>query len=272
MVWEWRGDPPQADDYLRALGELPPVWGIDIVKYSDYVLPMTKNTKEKDEKGREVYVAITRLYMQAAGRVRMLNDGAEQYGWEVNEAWEKLNESPLVLRVNVSISPMDRITLKGDENALAKPYGNRYGLSKLKGGDNAWEKAETQARGRALGAWGFGVIPGSGIASAEEMQDARSFDDEGGPEAPSEQTKLSTEELTARLLDLRAELAQVRGSAIEDLDAGLQSWVKKRWNLDMPVSESGPDLSVLKDGQLVLMHNEMLNQLKLARADDARAI
>lgn len=84
------------------------------------------------------------------------------------------------------------------------PALNRYGEA-----DNfALMKAETGAIGRALGLAGMLVIPGSGVASAEDMQEAGQGDQVVAPPpetAPApQQTEMSQEQATT---DLRREVA-----------------------------------------------------------------
>jgi hypothetical protein len=99
------------------------------------------------------------------------------------------------------------------------PYG---GGSQAKG-SNPYEKVETAARGRALAAWGFGVLPGSGVASLEEMmgagQNRQAMDAEanaqtgGDPWAGRQQQaepRESPEELAEQILTLAEEARQLR--------------------------------------------------------------
>jgi len=69
-------------------------------------------------------------------------------------------------------------------------YGTRYGIatSWKKGGapiegQHPWEVAETSAVGRALGMFGYGVLPGTGLTHAEDMQ--RVLAKEGGRNNPA---------------------------------------------------------------------------------------
>ncbi len=66
--------------------------------------------------------------------------------------------------------------LGGTHTGTAK-MGGTAGAAKT----NPYEDAETSAVGRALGLAGFGLIPGSGIASAEEVARARAVESKAEP-------------------------------------------------------------------------------------------
>lgn len=255
-TWEWVNEKPTRDEVVEKLESLPDVWLVRPVDFIDFVMPMTNRQKVEID-GREQYVPVTKLYMQVAGRIKMLESAQSKMDWTVIEHWDIVNTDPFVLRMGVEI-----------RNAEDRLIGVRYGVAKAKGGDSAWEKMETAARGRALGAWGFGVLPGSGFASADEME----LVGVELTEETQETRRKPKSEIIEEIRNLRVELAMARGQDIEDLDKGLAAYVKRRWGLDLEIGESGIDLQPMKDGQLVLMHNDLVQQLKKLRADDQRMI
>jgi hypothetical protein len=68
--------------------------------------------------------------------------------------------------------------LYGIRSGIATSY--RVGGSPIES-QHPWEIAETSAIGRALAAMGYGLLPGSGLASAEDMERALSREDEPKP-------------------------------------------------------------------------------------------
>jgi len=91
-----------------------------------------------------------------------------------------------------------RITLQvGYKSSL---YGIRYGIASSRPNPeaerptaeegNPWEVAETSATGRCLARYGYGLIPGTGAASAEDMQ--RATNNEGRPKRGQPKVKSKT--------------------------------------------------------------------------------
>ena len=163
-AWSFVGDVPPAEAMLHLLTTLPATWGVQAADFAHYVLPLTQQQKFK-RGGTEGYEPVTKLYMQVSGRVAMLQRAQELHHWWVTEDIEYVNQEPVVCRVSITIGE-----LPTDSDVVI--LGTRHGTSKAKGGDNAWEKMETAARGRAIAAWGFGVLPGSGIACVPRRAEA----------------------------------------------------------------------------------------------------
>jgi hypothetical protein len=91
-------------------------------------------------------------------------------------------------------------------------------------------KAETGAVGRALGMAGMLVIPGSGVATAEDMLEAQGFEpsagitpelESGGSDAPSEAPATN---LRAEIEAMIAQLEEEKPEALEEIRA----WAKER--------------------------------------------
>lgn len=265
--WEWRGEPPTLDEVLNRLESLPPVFGIKTIDYASHVLPMFQTQKVKDPRtGQETgqREVVWRLYCQVAGRVAMLQDAAEQHGWSVVERPEILEGTgqATVYRIGIEIWKWPPHGDSAEE--VAKRLGDthwgllgiRYGIASLKGSGRVppWEKMETAARGRAIAAWGFGVLPGSGIASLEEMELA-DLPDYETPDRPVRNRELNRDELTDQLLTKMEQLRMVKGTSEEDARKGLVEYARKTFGKTLKVDEDtgALDLSPLSPGQLVLI-------------------
>jgi hypothetical protein len=230
---------------VERLATIPPLFGIKTVAYADHVLPMENRQKVTDN-GVERYVDTIRLYMQVSGRVRMLADGQEKWGWDVVETQEYPQMDPIVLRMGISI--------QGDPAADGYIRGIRYGTSKGKGGDNAWEKMETAARGRAIGAWGFGVLPGSGIATLEEMQDALT----PGVTRDERREERSRDDIELSIHAEVEKLRQLRQADPDVIKQGIVEYVRTSLGIGMEWTEGEPlDFTRFKDGQLLLLERQV---------------
>ncbi|CAG0945042.1 hypothetical protein ANRL1_02078 [Anaerolineae bacterium] len=101
--------------------------------------------------------------MTIDGKLAMANQDHRQQNKRLDFGEPKvLVDSPEQLTLQVTVT--------------SEVYGIRHGIatSRKKTGTNAekdcpWEVAETSATGRALAAMGFGLLPGTGLASAEDM-------------------------------------------------------------------------------------------------------
>lgn len=141
-----------------------PVGKVHHADFIDYVVVL-ENTVHRN--GR--VTAVEQPYMTVGGRLAMANrDHAMQD--------KRLNfEKPVVLE-----NSSGRLTLQ--VTIESEVYGRRHGIASSRRGGNVsqiekesqWEVAETSAIGRALGAMGYGLIPGAGLASADEILAHRS--------------------------------------------------------------------------------------------------
>jgi hypothetical protein len=270
--WEWRGDPPSTDDVRASLESLTPVFGLPVIRYVDYVLPMTNREKQDDG----TYVPVTKLYMQVAGRVKMLADCVRLWGWKAIES-ERIISPPgevYILQIGVEITGRIPYLSEGkwgvgtdqDEDL----YGIRYGIAKSTGNI---EKMETGARGRALGAWGLGILPGSGIASLDEMQTWRDEPvyGEGRPATKREETveldrAVLEESIVLRVEQLR-QINSVGGSevTIEKAQEGLIGYIKKNLGKGVAVIDGQMDFSALGVGQLKLIDQRLDGWIREAK-------
>jgi len=189
--WEFIGTAPTVDAVRALLEKLPEQWGVAPVDFLDFVqaLPAKKKIKRQTEndRGRKVtvdeWVDIWSLYMTVAGRIAMLNRCAEVNHWRVDltpdpgpegvGGYVELGtgeDGRIVYREACIIYQADGET----ERLLGTKSGTAWNPAQLTGesakATSPFEKVETAARGRAIAAWGIGILPGSGVASVEEMQ------------------------------------------------------------------------------------------------------
>lgn len=192
--WEFVDKVPTREAVVELLATLPPVWGVNTVDFADYVqvLPQRKKISVPREDGQqgviEKYLNCYTVYMSVAGRIAMLNAAAKEFGWAVEFRPEMGTQVPGFLDMGDNSGRIIYREYVVIEEILEDPQGERStcllgskpGMAwvphqggKQAAGSNPYEKVETAARGRALAAWGFGVLPGSGVASVEEVLGAR---------------------------------------------------------------------------------------------------
>lgn len=192
--WEFIGTAPTVGAVSALLEKLPEQWGVAPVDFLDFVqaLPAKKKIKRQTEndRGRKVtvdeYVDIWSLYMTVAGRIAMLNRCAEVNRWRVDLTPDPGPDGRGGY-VELGVGEDGRIVyreaciiyerVEGDEyeeRLLGTKSGTAWNATQLPGesakATSPFEKVETAARGRAIAAWGIGILPGSGVASVEEMQ------------------------------------------------------------------------------------------------------
>ena len=126
--------------------------------YADHIVVMSRNKKRDDGTWEKVETA----YMAVDGRLAMANEDHRKQGKRLDLVSEVLVDTADSLTVRVT--------------ATSEIYGVRTGTatSRRKTGapverEFPYEVAETSAIGRALGAMGYGLLPGTGLTSAEDM-------------------------------------------------------------------------------------------------------
>lgn len=287
--WEFIDRTPTRIEVMQLLIDLPPVWGVEAKDFIDYVQALPQNKKVKMPHPERPDTIVSRfienysLYMSVGGRQQMLRSAQEAHGWRVDYRPEPITPTGvpgylsfsgrLVYRVYVDIyAPID-----GDEPFTL--IGTRSGTAWVPetGGRNAaesnpYEKVETSALGRAIGAWGFGVLPGSGIATVEEMAAIagnRAYQNEsgsardGGGGRDSRETLL---EATMSTIELYRQLAGIEDAEVA---AKVAKFLVERLGIGPivydPVKHS-IDWPMVKDGQLVMLRNAMQEGVKQLQA------
>ncbi len=162
------------EELLEVCRRAPAVGQVKHEEFVDYVIVL--------ERRRQVdghWVTEPAAYMSVDGKLAMANEDHRRQG-------KKLDfEDPVVL-----VDTDENLTLM--VTVVSEVYGRRHGIatSRRVGGspierDFAWEAAETSAVGRALSAMGYGLLPGAGLASAEDMIRAQERPEEREPAAPA---------------------------------------------------------------------------------------
>lgn len=299
--WEFIDRVPTAEDVIALLAGLPDVWGIAALDYLDFVqpLPQSKKVKRTNERGQVITDSVDCyvLYMSVAGRQKMINDAAEKHGWRVDFVPEPVTptgaagyislEPRIVYREYVQI----RLWTEGEVDPV---LGSKPGTAwvPFSGGSNAaasnpYEKVETSARGRAIAAWGFGVFPGSGVASLEEMQGARANAlgmemekaAQGGWDAPRGQRpargtrrpQVNRDDRLTAMFEVSEELRQARGLDDKEHHARLVHFLTTNLGIRGAVSADGVvDWDKIKDGQIELLTNSLRTSLRNFRDEGSQ--
>jgi len=153
---------PTRDEMVESLSTISAWSGSEETMdvYIDYVIPQKRSKKVTVNK-QTSYVDEWRLYMNVQGRVKIVKDAHQ--GEVISEHFEMEWRSPWLI-------------IKG--SMTSSVYGTAWDAAtawiteEIKAQDFLVEKAVTSWRGRVIAALcGGGIIPGSGIASADEMQD-----------------------------------------------------------------------------------------------------
>lgn len=149
-----------SEELLRVLQAAGRVGQVEHTEFAAYITIIVN--RKKNERSQWVEVQVP--YMSVDGRVAMANEDHRRQGKRLDF------EDPVVL-----VDDENQVTLL--VGVTSEVYGRRHGIAssrKLTGSSaeksNPWEVAETSAIGRALGAFGYGVLPGSGLASAEDIE------------------------------------------------------------------------------------------------------
>lgn len=126
--------------------------------FADYIVVLEQRRKVNDE-----WQTSEHAYMAVDGKLAMANEDHRKQNKRLDFGEPKvLLDNPEQLTLQVTVT--------------SELYGARHGIatSRKKGGTPAerefpWEVAETSAIGRALATMGYGLLPGAGLASAEDM-------------------------------------------------------------------------------------------------------
>jgi hypothetical protein len=169
------------EQILQILRATPNVGQVSHEEFADYVVALTQRRR-----GEDGWQSAEHPYMTVDGKLAMANQDHARQGRRLDFGPPQVlvdNEEQLTLLVTVT----------------SEIYGTRHGIatSRRIGGTAAerefpWEVAETSATGRALSMMGYGLFPGSGLASAEDMLRVGTESQRGGGERRGAQTPTPT--------------------------------------------------------------------------------
>lgn len=263
--WVFIDEKPTVERTIELLDSLKPVYGIRTVDFADYVQPLM--VRGKDEPGYRG-VKEWRLYMSVAGREMMLAAAQEQNEWGVDSTGEYITvagadgKDRTVYKVTIDI----RLFGKGSR------LGTRQGVAALHGGTHPFEKAETGANGRAIASWGFGVLPGSGVASLDEMTTGPQPAQERQQKGPK--TQEDPAEILKEVTDLAEEARKLRGFSDHERDEKLANYIKSISGIEIvsKQDEDGKivelDWSKVKPAQLQMARGQGRKTLAQLRAQE----
>lgn len=281
--WQFIGHEPTVEEVRQLLGTLPPVWGVVVGDFHEYVQALPSKVKVQRPSPQNPKLMVTEsieawtLYMTVAGRVAMLTEAQRSHEWTVTIDPEPATQIPgmlqhgdgrIVYREHVEISTKDG-RLVGRRPGMAwVPYSGGSAAA----GSNPYEKVETAARGRAIGAWGFGVLPGSGIATLEEMQGvAQNAAALAGGEQPRGRGdgtrpagKMARAEMLPRVKQLIETVRLERGNSEQKSNNQTAAYLTEKLGVvDVQDPETGGiRWEAVKDGHLQLLER-MLQQVLL---------
>lgn len=150
------------DDIVRLCQQAPTIGAVKHEEFADYITVLDNNRRVNGQWEKQ-----ESAYMSVDGKVTMANEDHRRQNKQLHF------EDPIVL-----VDDEQQLTLMITINS--EIYGRRHGIatSRRVGGSpyemaHPWEVAETSGIGRALSVMGYGVLPGSGLASADDVKRAR---------------------------------------------------------------------------------------------------
>ncbi|MCL4489640.1 MAG: hypothetical protein M1570_16160 [Chloroflexi bacterium] len=146
------------EDVLALCRKAGTVGAVKHDEFADYVVLLESQRKVGDD-----WQSVGHAYMAVDGKLAMANEDHRRQGKRLD-----FGEPQVLVNTDEQLTLLVTVT--------SEIYGTRHGIStsRKQGGTRAerefpWEVAETSAIGRALTAMGYGLFPGAGLASAEDM-------------------------------------------------------------------------------------------------------
>jgi hypothetical protein len=283
--WEFIDQPPTSEIVRAKLETLEPVFGLAQSKFVEFVQPLSQSKNLSLNRDVKDFHVVWTLYFTVAGRIEMVNQAAILNDWRVDFEPEPSTPTgiPGMLQYDgnrivyreycVITDAKGRIIGRKPGTAWVPAEGGSGAVS-----SNRFEKVETSARGRSLAAWGFGVLPGSGVASFDEMlavNDLRNADKQassrrGQQGQPAGREQKPRGEVESEIRVVLAEYQQTAGITDEAMSEKVLGYTQRSFNKTLAINEHGAWIfDALKEGELVLMLSSMktgLNKLKSEQA------
>lgn len=197
----------------------PDVGAVKHEEFVDYIAPIERRRRVDNR-----WVTEQAPYMSVDGRLAMANTDHRRQDKKL------IFHDPIVLS-----DTSDQLTIM--VIIESEIYGRRHGIATSRRVDGSpieqqhpWEIAETSAIGRALASMGYGLLPGTGLSSAEDMERAATRPTSGGSRA-----RLS-ERQRNYLVDA---VARARSLGTEEAAAALDGICRERYG--HPAAECTPD-------------------------------
>lgn len=272
--WEFPDDPPAPDEVRKRLEQLHDWYGgIKPVEYLDYVQPLSQKKKIKTDGGDE-YKEMWTLYITVAGRMAAINAMADAKGWRVDFEPEPVTPTGIPGYLEYG----DRIVYReyaviydSDDRILGRKPGTAWVPGEGGGGavrSNRFEKVETSARGRAIAAWGIGVLPGSGVASLDEMTTAVELSKVAQITPTGQKIPKTKEDVveTARLVI--AEYQELTGTGEQDMFDKVHAFCLQKFNKQIERNANGAvEFGRMKIGEIAIFVNMLRGEINKYRRD-----
>lgn len=269
-AWEFPDDPPGPDEVMRRLKELPDWYGeLRPEDYFDYVQALPQRKKIKDTDGSEKHKNMWTVYVTVAGRQAAINAAAARHGWRVDFEPEPVTPTgvPGYLQFDKERIVYREYTVLYDREG--RILGRKPGTAWVPGEggagairSNRFEKVETSARGRAIAAWGIGVLPGSGVASLDEMTTAQELTKVVQMTPHGQRVPKNKDDVLDDARIAIAEYQSLTGTGDDEMFQKVYQFCVQRFDKQVTRNESGTvEFGRMKMGEITLFTNALRQQI-----------